>query len=73
MSRAEGGYDTARVTAAEADRLHREQRQADALAFLTRTGNLDVAPALGLAASAKPAPKPKPRKRAPRPKPSRES
>jgi len=57
----EGGYDTARITASEQDQLAREQRKTDALAYLTRTGNLDIAPALGLVDS--PKPKRTPRKR----------
>ena len=50
----EGGYETARLTAAEQDRVARQQREADALAFLTRTDNLDVAVILGLIQPAKP-------------------
>lgn len=44
-----GGMDTSRMSAAEQDRLHREARQADALAYLTRRGLDDVAVILGLA------------------------
>ncbi|MET9303223.1 hypothetical protein ABZX66_28270 [Micromonospora aurantiaca] len=61
MSRTEGGFDTARTTAAEQDRIHREQRQADALAYLTRKNlhvadadGVNVAEVLGLVESPKP-------------------
>ncbi|MEU4367523.1 hypothetical protein [Micromonospora chersina] len=64
----EGGYDTARLTAAEADRVAREQRQADALSYLTRKGldvpdanGVNLAEVLGLVES--PKPKRTPRKR----------
>jgi hypothetical protein len=43
-----GGLDTTRMSAAEQDRVHREARQADALAYLTRRGLDDVAVILGL-------------------------
>ena len=69
MSRTEGGYDTARITASEQDRVHREQRQADALAYLTRTDNLDVAEILGLVES--PKPKREPRNRIPGARPAK--
>lgn len=51
-TRLDGGVDTARVSAAESDRIHREQRQADARTYLERTGNADLLPILGLAESA---------------------
>ncbi|MEU5939381.1 hypothetical protein ABZ807_09340 [Micromonospora sp. NPDC047548] len=44
----DGGYDTARLTASEQDKAWRAERQAKALAFLTSTGNDDVAEILGL-------------------------
>jgi hypothetical protein len=47
----EGGYDTARLSAAESDRIAREERQADARRYLTRTGHADLLPMLGLAES----------------------
>ena len=51
----EGGYDTARLSAAQADRAARAAREADALAYLTRRGGLDdIAQMLGLAASPEP-------------------
>ncbi|MCT2280656.1 hypothetical protein M3G91_23860 [Micromonospora chalcea] len=53
-TRLDGGVDTARVSAAEADRIHREQRQADARTYLERTGNADLLPILGLVESAPP-------------------
>ncbi|MFI6160361.1 hypothetical protein ACIA59_10475 [Micromonospora haikouensis] len=59
----DGGVHTARVSAAVADRLYREQQQADALAFLRRTGNTDVAEILGLVQPARvpvEVPEPKP-------------
>ncbi|MGW9196080.1 hypothetical protein [Micromonospora chersina] len=47
-----GGYDTARLSAAEQDRLAREERQADALRYLERHGEADgedsIAAMLGL-------------------------
>ena len=47
-----GGYDTARLTATEQDRLAREEREADALRYLTRHGEADgedsIAAILGL-------------------------
>lgn len=64
----EGGYDTARLTAAESDRIAREERQADALRYLTRkrldvpdANGVNLAEVLGLVESAPP--KRKPRKR----------
>ncbi|MFC4146582.1 hypothetical protein ACFO0M_09975 [Micromonospora mangrovi] len=57
----DGGVDTARVSGAAADRIHREQRQADARAYLERTGNEDLLPVLGLVESVPP--KRQPRKR----------
>ncbi|MFG3709510.1 hypothetical protein [Micromonospora sp. NPDC047730] len=70
IDRLDGGMDTARVTASEQDRIHREQRQADALAYLTRKGLDDVAEILGLTPS--PKPKREPRKHA-RKTPTQES
>lgn len=67
IDRIDGGVNTARVSAADADRQHREQRQADALAYLTRTGNTDVAEALGLV----PPPVPRTAQSARKPKPVR--
>ena len=47
-----GGLDTTRLAKASADaQAAREQRDADVLAYLRRTGNDDVAEILGLAAS----------------------
>ena len=47
-----GGYETARLSAAEQDRLAREEREADALRYLTRHGLVDgedsIAAILGL-------------------------
>ena len=47
-----GGYDTARLTATEQDRLAREEREADALRWLQRHGEADgpdsIAAMLGL-------------------------
>jgi hypothetical protein len=51
IDRQDGGYNTARVSAAEGDRIAREQRQADARRYLTRTGHADLLPMLGLAES----------------------
>lgn len=71
IDRLDGGMDTARVSAAEQDRRARAQREADALAYLTRTGNDDIAEVLGLVDA--PLPKREPRKRVPRAKSTRES
>jgi hypothetical protein len=63
IDRVDGGVHTARVSAAVADRIHREQQQADALTYLTRTGNRDVAEILGLVQPARvpvEVPEPKP-------------
>lgn len=50
-----GGYDTARLTAAEQDRIARQERETLALAWLTRHGHADgpqsVAAMLGLVPS----------------------
>ena len=48
LDRVDGGVHTARVSAAVADRLYREQRQADARRYLLRRGLDDVAEILGL-------------------------
>ncbi|MER5703503.1 hypothetical protein ABT023_16380 [Micromonospora sp. NPDC002296] len=56
IDRIDGGVNTARVSAAEADRIYREQRQADALRFLRKRGLDDVAEILGLVEPATPAP-----------------
>lgn len=49
MSRpGERGGLTARVSAAEQDRIAREERQASALRVLTERGEMDVAEILGL-------------------------
>jgi hypothetical protein len=47
------GNAATRLSAAETDVLHREQRQADALRYLTRRGLLDVAEMLGLDGAAR--------------------
>ena len=57
MKRPDGGYDTARVSAAEQDRIHREQQQADARRWLLARDLADVAEILGLVAPATPAPR----------------
>ncbi|MCX5066954.1 hypothetical protein OOJ91_13965 [Micromonospora lupini] len=60
LDRIDGGSHTARVSAAVQDRIAREERQADALAYLTRTGQLDVvAEALGLVEPETETPEPK--------------
>ncbi|MGC1213263.1 MAG: hypothetical protein WA890_18585 [Micromonospora sp.] len=48
LDRIDGGYATARVSAAEQDKLAREEREAAALAYLTRNGLDDIAEILGL-------------------------
>ncbi|MDG4796177.1 hypothetical protein [Micromonospora sp. WMMD1082] len=58
----DGGLSTARVSAAEADRAHREQQEADALRWLLRNGHADVAEMLGLVEPDRPAPRGKVRK-----------
>lgn len=52
--RLEGGQNTARVSAAAQDQIHRKPRQAAALAYLTRRDLLDVAEILGLVEPATP-------------------
>ncbi|MGW3608984.1 hypothetical protein ACWD6N_03695 [Micromonospora sp. NPDC005163] len=52
FDRIDGGSHTARVSAAEQDRLWREEREADARAWLLRKGLRDVAEILGLVAPA---------------------
>lgn len=53
----EGGYDTTHLSAAAQDKVWRAEKQADALAYLTRTGNADVAEILGLVEPATPSPR----------------
>ncbi|MFF0823018.1 hypothetical protein ACFYUR_21875 [Micromonospora haikouensis] len=48
IDRVDGGVHTARVSAALADRIHREQQQDDARQYLLRRGLDDVAEILGL-------------------------
>lgn len=64
MSRTDGGYDTARITASEQDRIHREQREADARRYLLARDLNDIAEILGLIDS--PPPKRQPRNRIPK-------
>lgn len=45
----DGGYDTARVSTAEADQQRRADRDAAATRYLVRMGNEDLLPILGLA------------------------
>ncbi|MGJ3228890.1 hypothetical protein ACQEUV_26575 [Micromonospora aurantiaca (nom. illeg.)] len=52
IDKIDGGVNTARVSAAAADRIYREQRQADARRYLERTGNADLLPMLGLVETA---------------------
>ncbi|MDM4721126.1 hypothetical protein QTQ03_25460 [Micromonospora sp. WMMA1363] len=57
IDRIDGGTNTARLSAAEQDRIAREQRQAHALAYLRRRGldgPGDIAEILGLIEPAKP-------------------
>ncbi len=56
MSRAEGGMDTTRLTAAEQDRIWRLEREAKARRYLLRRGMVDVAEILGLVEPAQPSP-----------------
>ena len=71
--RTDSGYSTARVSASQQDRLAREQRQADALAYLHRKGldvpdanGVNVAEILGLVRPSTPAPRRKRKIPAPR-------
>ncbi|MCX4470494.1 hypothetical protein OOK41_09260 [Micromonospora sp. NBC_01655] len=57
LDRIDGGVNTARVSAAEADRIHREQRQDSARSYLLARGLDDVAEILGLVEPASPAPR----------------
>ncbi|WP_431892726.1 hypothetical protein [Micromonospora haikouensis] len=69
IDRVDGGVHTARVSAAVADRIHREQQQADARRYLLLRGLDDVAEILGLV---QPAPVPAaPPAELPKPKPTR--
>ena len=54
LDRIDGGYATARLSAAQEDKAAREQREADALRYLRRKGLDDVAEILGLIQPAKP-------------------
>ena len=54
IDRMDGGYATARLTAAEQDRLARQERQELALRWLRRRGLDDIAEILGLAEPATP-------------------
>ena len=60
----DGGLSTARVSAAEADRAHREQQEADALRYLLRKDAADVAEMLGLVEPTDPEPARKVRRKA---------
>ncbi|MEV4197061.1 hypothetical protein [Micromonospora globbae] len=48
LDRIDGGMDATRLSAAEQDRARREQRQADALAYLLARDLADVAEILGI-------------------------
>ncbi|WP_328339471.1 hypothetical protein [Micromonospora sp. NBC_00421] len=54
LDRLDAGMHTARVSAAEQDRIHREQRQADARRWLLDRGHADIAEILGLTEPAVP-------------------
>ncbi|SBT63956.1 hypothetical protein GA0070622_0924 [Micromonospora sediminicola] len=66
IDKIDGGVNTARVSAAMADRIYRDQQQTDARRYLERTGNADLLPMLGLVEVA-------PTKRQPRKKTGGES
>ncbi|MGW5556903.1 hypothetical protein ACWER9_06725 [Micromonospora sp. NPDC003944] len=59
FDRIDGGMHTARVSAAEQDRIHREERETDARAWLLRNGHDDVAEMLGLVEPETESPDPK--------------
>lgn len=60
-NRIDGGVNTARLSAAEQDRVHREEREAKARRFLLDRDLRDVAEILGLIPPTTPSPRARPR------------
>ncbi|MBM0274108.1 hypothetical protein [Micromonospora tarensis] len=65
IDRIDGGTNTARLSAAEQDKLYRAERQAKALKFLLDRGENEVAEILGLIPPTTPGPTRQPRRRIP--------